>query len=116
MSDQESKTEPAEQRMSQEVIQTETGLHEEDDDAEDQRRQNDRNQQGGETNQITSSSDVGNSTATGEIKLCILPQYYTLRKILWYYYGEHVRCGQSILVIGYCGFSLTYCSIKCMSM
>jgi len=67
MSDQQkSETEPAEQRMSQEVIQTETG-HEEDDDAEDQRRQNDRNQQGGETNQIISSSDVGNSTATGEI-------------------------------------------------
>lgn len=67
MSEQESETEPAEQRMSQEVIQTETDLHEEDDDAEDQRRQNDRNQQGGETNQIISSSDVGNSTATGEI-------------------------------------------------
>lgn len=66
MSEQESESEPscaAEQRMSQEVIQTQT---EDDYDAEDQRRQNDINQQGGETNKIISSSDVGNSTATGE--------------------------------------------------
>lgn len=67
MSEQESETEPAEQRLSQEVIQTETDLHEEDYDSEDQRRQNERKQQEGEINQIISSSDVGNSTATGEI-------------------------------------------------
>lgn len=69
MSEQESETEPscaAEQRMSQEVIQTETEVHEDDYYAEDQRRQNDINKQGGETNKIISSSDVGNSTATGE--------------------------------------------------
>lgn len=76
MSEQESETEPAEQRMSQEVIQTETDLHEEDDDAEDQRRQNDRNQQGGETNQIISSSDVGNSTAT--VKILLMPERHMI--------------------------------------
>ncbi|CAM4734846.1 unnamed protein product [Leuciscus chuanchicus] len=76
MSEQESQTEPAEQRMSQVVIQTETDLHEEDDDAEDQRRQNDRNQQGGETNQIISSSDVGNSTAT--VKILLMPERHMI--------------------------------------
>ncbi|XP_067236609.1 IQ motif and ubiquitin-like domain-containing protein isoform X2 [Chanodichthys erythropterus] len=76
MLEQESETEPscaAEQRMSQEVIQTET---EDDYDAEDQRRLNDINQQGGETNKIISSSDVGNSTAT--VKILLMPERHMI--------------------------------------
>ncbi|KAK9952449.1 hypothetical protein ABG768_018289 [Culter alburnus] len=76
MLEQESETEPscaAEQRMSQEVIQTET---EDDYDAEDQRRLNDINQQRGETNKIISSSDVGNSTAT--VKILLMPERHMI--------------------------------------
>ncbi|XP_048014604.1 IQ and ubiquitin-like domain-containing protein [Megalobrama amblycephala] len=76
MLEQESETEPscaAEQKMSQEVIQTET---EDDYDAEDQRRLNDINQQGGETNKIISSSDVGNSTAT--VKILLMPERHMI--------------------------------------
>ncbi|XP_051740550.1 IQ and ubiquitin-like domain-containing protein isoform X2 [Ctenopharyngodon idella] len=79
MSEQESETEPscaAEQRMSQEVIQTETEVHEDDYYAEDQRRQNDINKQGGETNKIISSSDVGNSTAT--VKILLMPERHMI--------------------------------------
>ncbi|CAM4571738.1 unnamed protein product [Leuciscus chuanchicus] len=53
----------------EEVIQTETDLHEEEDDAEDQRRQNERNQQGEETN-------VGNSTAT--VKILLMPERHMI--------------------------------------
>lgn len=82
----------AEQRMLQEVIQSDTEVHEDHEDAKstheikvdvctatdmllqeeniadstkDQRDQDDVNQQGSESNQTLSSSDVGSSTATG---------------------------------------------------
>ncbi|XP_067292263.1 IQ motif and ubiquitin-like domain-containing protein [Pseudorasbora parva] len=78
MSEQESEIEPsraAEQTMSQGIIQSETEFHDDDDD-EDQRRQKDINQQGGETSQIISSSDVGNSTAT--VKILLMPDRHMI--------------------------------------
>lgn len=83
----------AEQSMSREVIQTETEVHEDDDDDEStheikvdvctatdvllqeenltelNKDPDDITQQGSESNQTLSSSDVGSSTATGETSL-----------------------------------------------
>ncbi len=89
----------AEQSMSREDIQTETEVHEDDDEStheikvdvctatdmllqeenltELNKNQDDITQQGSESNQTLSSSDVGSSTATGET---CLPQKYTLTK------------------------------------
>lgn len=99
MSEPESETESpeatAEQSMSREVIQTETEVHEDDDEStheikedvctatdvllqeenltELNKDQDDITQQGSESNRTLSSSDVGSSTATGETHLT-LPQ------------------------------------------
>ncbi|KTG47684.1 hypothetical protein cypCar_00001851 [Cyprinus carpio] len=93
----------AEQRMLQEVIQSDTEVHEDHEDAKstheikvdvctatdmllqeeniadstkDQRDQDDVNQQGRESNQTLSSSDVGSSTAT--VKILLMPERHMI--------------------------------------